>query len=507
MVISFPTRISVPFMLLFSALLVLVELLEGTDPRYSGLVFCFFMLSTFAFNTAGGFSRPSGSYIFFFSVLVVEIGTIYKAILGQAADSNLQEPLLMMGLYVASIAGMLAVVYLARKIATTTDGIAGIFKIKTINYSEAALGCLILYIFLIFGPAVLPEFGGQLLHSLQLINAFLPLAILLGTIGAVHDSAGRRSTNALTWITMLWTFWSFGMLGFSKQGMFTPMVCWILGIAWTRFRLRFVHLVIIAAFVYIAQGILVPIAQTGREEIADGTYDARVDVIERDLEDIPALQRRYHSWEPSSDLDRRMFYYGEPRGVMDRLSMMPNDSVLVQWTAQGHLFGYLAVEYYFLNLVPHLFAPHKLEGVQVGGNAYMHEMGGLADDDLTTGISFSPTAETFHIDGWRGILLLAPAVWLLLFVAVDAVCGDIRKQPLGLLYILSFAHAAPEGGIGVAIDLLRMLNGSFIFGLLFVGYVAPTLGMLLRSRGSLVNNRPLHRPGAANFDGEALSAS
>ena len=51
------------FTLIFSALLVLVQLLEGTDPRYSGLVFCFFMLSTFAFNVAGGFTRPSGAYI------------------------------------------------------------------------------------------------------------------------------------------------------------------------------------------------------------------------------------------------------------------------------------------------------------------------------------------------------------------------------------------------------------------------------------------------------------
>ena len=69
------------------------------------------------------------------------------------------------------------------------------------------------------------------------------------------------------------------------------------------------------------------------------------------------------------------------------------------------------------------------------------------------------------------------------------------------------AHIAPEGGIGGAIDLTRMVNAAFIFGLFFCGYIAPTLGMLLRGRGSLVNTRALHRPGAANFNGEALSAS
>ena len=506
MVISFPTRISVPLTLLFSALLAGVELLEGTDPRYSGLVFCFFTSTTFAFTVAGGFTRPSGAYIFFFALLAVQVGTVYKAILGQPAQTFLQEPLLTMSLYVVSMAGLLLAAFLTRKLVTTTDGIAGVLKIKTVNYTEAALGCVLLYMMLSFGPLLLPELGGQLLHTLQIINVFLPLAILLGTVGAIHDSGGRRSTNLLTLTAMSYSFW-LGLIAFSKQGIFTPVVCWIFALAWARFRLRLVHFVFLGAFVYACQIVLIPIAQIGRDEMVTWSYGERVQVVEGHLLDIPGLQKRYNTWDPPADLDMRMYYYGEPRGIMDRLSMMPNDSVLNQWTEEGHLFGFLALEFYFGNLVPHLIAPHKLEGVRVGGNAYMHEMGRLAEDDVTTGISFSPTAEAFHIDSWRGVLLIAPAVWLLLFITMDATCGDIRRQPLGLLYVLVLAHIAPEGGIGGAIDLTRMVNAGFIFGLFFCGYIAPTLGMLLRGRGNLVSDRPLHRPGAANFDGEALTAS
>lgn len=505
-VISFPTRISLPYTLLFSALLVLVELLEGTDPRYSGLVFCFFLLSTLAFNVAGGFSRPSGAYIFFFSTLVVEVGTVYKAMLGQPAQSNLQEPLLMMSLYVACAAGLLLVAFITRKIATTTEGVASLMTIKTIDFSQAALGCGFLYCLLTFGPEVLPGLGGQLLTSLSLINVFLPLTILLGTVGAIRDSGGRRSTNAFTWLALSYGFVT-GLLSFSKQGILTPMLCWVLGIAWARFRLRPVHIISLLLFAGAVQFILVPIAQTGRNEIVDTSWSGRIALVESDLENYTAVRKQYNGWTPPSDDDLRMYYYGEPRGIMDRLSMMPNDSVLMQWTDQGHLFGYLALEYYFENLVPHVIAPHKLEGIHVGGNAYMHEMGGLAENDVTTGISFSPAGEAFHIDGWRGILLIAPGVWLLLFVSMDATCGDIRKQPLGLLYILAVAHVAPEGGVGAAIDLTRLVNAAFIFGLFFCGYIAPTLGMLLRSRSNFVNQRPVHRPGAANFDTEALSAS
>ena len=476
---------------LFTSLLVLVQLLEHTDPRYSALTFCFFMLSAFAFNVAGGFSRPSGSYIFAFSLLAVELGTVVKAFLGEPAQTNLQEPILLMSTYVASMGGMLVAAYITRKIATTTEGIASVLKVKTFSYYEAALGCLVIYFALIAIGYLLPA-GSQILHSLSIVSPFLPLSILLGTIAAVKDSDGRRSINAINLFAMSWTFWT-GMLSFSKQGMITPIASWVIGLAWARFRFRFVHLAFLFLFSILAQMLLVPMSAFGRNDVVTGSYDERVAVAEGYLTHPSVLRHRAATWEPPSDMDLRMYYFNKPQGILDRLSMLPNDSVLEQFSNQGHYFGYLAIRFYFENWMPHLIDPHKLEGVQVGGNAYMHEMGRLADDDLTTGISFSPTAEAFHIDGWRGILLLAPAVWLLSFVVADSVCGDIRKQPLGLLYILIYSHVAPEGGLGGPIDTIRLLNIAFTLGIIFCGYVAPVIGMLLRGKQPVLNRqfRPL----------------
>ena len=493
-VLPFPTRVPVWRALIFTFALVLLQLLEHTDPRYSALTFCFFMLSVFAFNTAGGFSRPSGGYIFAYSVFVVGIGTVVKALLGEPAQTNLQSPFVLMGAYVASIAGMLLAAFLSRKIATTTDGIAGVLKVTVFNYYESALGCLIIYFLIQFAGVLLPGFGGQALHSIQIINPFLPLSILLGTISAVRDSKGTRSLNFVNGIAMWFTFYG-GMLSFSKQGMFTPITCWLIGLAWARFRLRFIQLACIFAFAILAQKVLVPMASVGRGDVTTGSDVERRALVEHYFMNISELRRRAAAWEAPPDMDYRMYYFNQPEGILDRLSMMPNDSVLVQYSDQGHLFGYLAVRYYFENWVPHLIDPHKLEGVRVGGNAYMHEMGGLADEDTTTGISFSPTAEAFHIDGWRGVLLLAPAVWTLLFVTCDATCGDIRRQPLGLLYILVFAHVAPEGLLGGAIDLVRLVNAAFTLAVCFCGYVAPVIGMLLRGQRPSLGSRV--RPGAA----------
>ena len=73
-------------------------------------------------------------------------------------------------------------------------------------------------------------------------------------------------------------------------------------------------------------------------------------------------------------------------------------------------------------------------------------MGMLGDEDRTTGISFSPIGEAFHVGRWTGIFIVAPILWIMLFTLYDSLCGDARKVPWGLLAIVLFAHIAPEGG-------------------------------------------------------------
>ncbi len=193
--LTFPTRIPVFQAFAFTCLLVLVQLLEHTDPLYSGLVFCFFMLSVFAFNIAGGFSRASGAYIFFFSVLGVDVGTVYKAILGQRADSFLEQPLLVMSAHLAVISSMLLAAFITRRVVTTKDGLAGVLNLRTIDYNESALGCLLLWFLMERVIPMLPGGGGQLLHSLNLVNPFLLLSVFLGHHR--RRSQQRRSSQYL----------------------------------------------------------------------------------------------------------------------------------------------------------------------------------------------------------------------------------------------------------------------------------------------------------------------
>src|ERR1700685_1159278 len=108
--IPFPERIPMSRVGLFVAILFAIQTLEGTALYFSAGCVAFIVIAAVAFNTAGGLTRASGAYVFFYSVLVVIVGVCYKALLGERADSNLLDPQTDIAVYVGGIAAMFAAV-------------------------------------------------------------------------------------------------------------------------------------------------------------------------------------------------------------------------------------------------------------------------------------------------------------------------------------------------------------------------------------------------------------
>jgi hypothetical protein len=164
-------------------------------------------------------------------------------------------------------------------------------------------------------------------------------------------------------------------------------------------------------------------------------------------------------------------YYNTAAGFWDRLQFIATDDSLNEVTDRGSVFGYLPITVQFINAVPRVFMPNK--PVINFGNIFAHEIGGLPAEDDTTGISFSPVAEAYHLGSWQGVIVVAPLVWMLLFYVFDLLCGDLRATPWGLLAIALVSHVAPEQGLEGCIYLVSFGSEILIFSALFCQYVAP----------------------------------
>jgi hypothetical protein len=483
--VELPVRIPIEKTLIFSTLLLAVQLLEHTNLVFALLFFVFIVVANIAFNIAGGFSRASGAYVFLFALLTCGIGVTWKAVLGEPADSHLLVPTLDMECYAASMVMLLLVVLANKLITGKAKGIAP----HQVDYTLAAVGCLVVGLLL----TVLTVLGlagpGSLLGVVNQLNQFLPLAIILGTIGAIKDSGGRRSVNAVSCVAITLVGLG-GTLAFSKTGMYQPMAAWLVGAAFTRLRLRLVHFIVLPAFAVFAFAVA-PTLAGGRIMVSENAgYTERIGIVYYLLTHLgEAKLRQMESISAAVENRGHVGYYDNPQGLIDRLTILSADDSFFNYTNRGNYVGYRVVAENYENFVPHFLAPNK--PVPIGGNYYAHEIGGyLADDDDSTGISFSPVAETFHVDGWTSLLLVLPAVWLSLFVGADFLCGDLRRVPWGLPLVVIFEHAAAESGLGALIWLTGFGLLGILMAIVFCTNFAPVLGALLYGTRRSVRQGP-----------------
>jgi hypothetical protein len=472
--LPFPERVPLMPVVGFALVLCAVQVYQGTAPPFSLCCFLFVVVAAIAFNVAGGITRPSGSYIFFFAFLAVIVGLTWKAIIGEPADSNLRNPMLTIEVYLCSISGMLGAAYISRRLSTKRALLANFVTDE--NMQSATTGCLITGVLLIFVFAVLPLGTGSVGSGLVQLNRFLLLAIFLGTVHTIRRSGGTRSISLPVLIAGGVMFLN-GVVGFSKEGMLTPFLCWLVAASSQRYKVSISQIaagILLTLFIF---QYLVPYSQYGRN-LATSSTASNIDVAISLLADLGTVRREYAKTQVVDDEDElARGYFTNHQGFFDRLQMIGPDDQLIELTEQGIVPGITPIYLYFGNLVPHFIWKNKPNWG--GGNLYAHQMGFLSEDDDTTGISFSPAGEAFHLMRWTGVFILAPVLWIMLFTLFDSLCGDVRKSPWGLLAIINFAHIAPEGSLGALIYVMGYGAITLIFAAFTVTYLMPILGELL----------------------------
>ncbi len=432
--------------LAFVLVLVLLQQSMGTTPLFSAGTAVFIFLAALAFNVTGGFTRPSGGFIFAYSCIGILFGVAFKVVVGEPAQSNLLQPERTIEVYVASMAGLLGAAYLARRFRSKKS-----YLPKFNSLEEMYRGCIGL---LAVGLAILAsEYlgpgakSGSALSVIYRLDVFLPLAIFLGVTYEVRRSGGRRSVNGPVLLAIGLSFMN-GLIGYSKEGMLSPFVCWLIPAAAQRYRVSLLQVGgFIVAFSLTAY-YLVPYSQYGRDFKGVGaTLGENLHNNYLLLTNLTLVRKIYQQQQAEiyagDDLVR---YYNKPQGLADRVQMVTADDAIINLTEDGAVFGLYPSIFSFENLIPHFIWPGK---PSIGfGNIYAHELGIIGDEeDDTTGISFSPSGDAYHQAKWVGILVVLPLLALMLFYVVDSICGDTRESPFPLLLLLLYLHAAPEGGI------------------------------------------------------------
>jgi len=482
--VPFPTRIPLAYSCTFAVLLCAAQTLEGTPIYFSICTFAFIIIATLTFNLAGGFSRPSGGYVFFYAMLAVIVGLTVKAILREPADSNLHDPQTTMLVYVGGISAMYAAVYMARLVAPKRSLLETMGR--NVQWGQASMGCFVIgiaiYLIDLSGPS------GAWVSPMNQLNKFLPLGVILGVTHTIRQSGGRRFLSLPVLFICVYMIIIGGILGFSKEAFFTPFLCVLMASGALRFRFSAVQTALFFLAIIFSFHYMVPYMQYGKGR-AGGNLSEQIQFsVERltHLEETRELAGVQGGGYDESGGTFAIHYFNEREGFFDRLEMISVDDALIDITDNGQVFGLLPMLWAVQSVVPHFIWKDKV-AVPLG-NMYSHEIDHahgsyVADADETTGISFSPTADAYHEAKWWGVLAVAPIVWFCTFFVLDTLCGDNRKSPWGLLMIALSAHLAPEGMLTGCVYLMTYGAFAIFLASLLAVYVLPIIGTLITGPG------------------------
>ena len=253
-------NIQIKHAVIFATVLFVVQVLEHTDMIFGGLVFAFVLLSTLAFNAAGGFVYPSGWFVFFNALLTAILGLSYKALLGQAATSHLKVPRVTMLAYCLFMGLTCLTVVLTRKLAPRRGLLAGMGFGE--DMKKAALGAFILGAIIQAMTYTVQE-NGTLLSAVRQINFFTQMGVLLGTFYQVKKSGGTKSANYVVWISGIFIFIANGVLSFSKYGLLLSVVTWLVTAIVAGYNFSRRGIAFLIGFLVFFQLYLVPYSQVG----------------------------------------------------------------------------------------------------------------------------------------------------------------------------------------------------------------------------------------------------
>ena len=474
--IPFPKSIPLRPLIIFLVTVLLIQLIEGTDPAVAVLMLVAQLAAAVAFNRLGGMTHMSGAFCLFSVLPCVTVPELAHLLLGQPGDYNLQHPL--------TTAGACAVFFVCLMIAAITvssvrhpaallDRIHfSILELRGVSILSAIIAALI-YIaaFLHTGPM---ENGSLLAAMNHFYPVLLAISIMLATYVRLTITNGQSAMNG--YIALLLVFGTIpGVLWASKEGMLTPAFCWLIVVASSRHRFSWLGSLALLGAALLVWTFVYPFSQNARFPIhAAETLSEKLDVITEFIRDPAQFPNT-----ASEALESNEFGTSSSKvSIVNRFSLLLTADDLIDADLKT---GFTSIDRYapvLVSIVPHALWPDRPEVITT--NELGHKMGMLTNEgDTETGIAIGSPALFFDIGGWFGMIVYTITLFLFFFFVSVRFISTSETGIWGLVPIGTEALLAGAATPANLFGFVAMFLGMFFVTIAILKIISYILGELI----------------------------
>jgi hypothetical protein len=230
--LPFPHSIPLRSLLAVLAPVLIIQLVQGTDPEFASLMMIAQVAAICAFNILGGMTHMAGAFCLFAVLPNVTVPELTHLLLGQPGDYNMENPL--------ATAGVCAVFFVCILIAAWASSLTraaepyldrlkfSILEIQIVSVIAAVF--IVGFTFAIFTHTGPVEDGSLLAAFNHFFPFFAPISIMLATHVRLRTTHGG---SAISWYIagLIIVALIPGVLSASKEGMLTPIFCWTIVVA------------------------------------------------------------------------------------------------------------------------------------------------------------------------------------------------------------------------------------------------------------------------------------
>jgi hypothetical protein len=457
--IPFPSYVPLKPLLLGLSVELCIQLIQGTHPIFAILILVSQACAIAAFNYMGGMTHMTGAFCLFAILPTVTVPELAHLALGQPGDFNLVHPIetaCVCAVFFACVMVVARMMSLVRHHIALLDRIHfSIMELRLISI----LACIValsvqIKMLTLSGPLE----NGSLLAALNHFYPFLiAISVMMATYVRIATTNGKSVMNPFVGFLLVIAILP-GMLSASKEGILTPLLCWLVVVAASRHSFSWHGIVGLVAVLLVAWNYVYPFSQNARFPIrAANTISEKVDLIVDYFRDPSQFPDVNSSYTKSSEFG----FESSKVSIVARYSTLPSIDMLID---ADRRLGYTGIEAYLpvlVSIVPHALWPDR--PAPITSNELGHKAGfDMANGDTTTGIAIGTPGLFFDLGGWLALIVYTLACFGLFFFAAVRLVGSSATGIWGLVVIGTEANMAGNAGPDTMFNLAVMFVGTFM---------------------------------------------